>query len=89
MEPIQESDTRAFWAITWRSILLIPLMLPIAVVWLVIVMSIALLPLFCAASLWLGLLKQAGLFSIIWAAIFYAYRRFRLGRIWEWPPSFL
>jgi uncharacterized membrane protein len=45
MEPTQESDAKAIWSLNWRSTLFIPLMLPVAVVWLLVVMSIAVLSL--------------------------------------------
>ena len=89
MEPTQDSDAKAIWSLTWRSMLFIPLMLPIAVVWLLIVASLALLPLFGVAYLWFGLWKNAALCFIIWAIIFWACRRFHFGKIWERPPSYL
>lgn len=89
MKPAEDSSAKAIWSITWRSVLLIPLMLPIAIVWLLMVMSIAVLPLFAILCLWFGLWKDAAIFFAVWAALFWAYRRFALGRIWESPPSFL
>lgn len=89
MEPAQESDARAIWSLIWRSILFIPLMLPIAVVWLLIVMSIVGLPLFCAGYLWFGFWRNATVCFVVWAVLFWACRRFHFGKIWERPQSYL
>ena len=89
METAQESDAKAIWSLVWRSSLLIPLMLPIAIVWLLIVMSIIVLPLFCAAYLCFGLWKNAAVCFVVWAILFWACRRFHFEKIWEWPPSYL
>jgi len=69
MAPAQESDAKAIWALTWRSILFIPLMLPIAVVWLLVMVSIVVLPLTGAAYLWFGLWKAAALCFVVWAIL--------------------
>ena len=85
----EESEAKAIWSLAWRSTLLIPLMLPIALVWLLVLMSIAVLPLVCALSLWWGVWDSAAYAFVFWTVLFWGYRRFRFGRIWEWPPSFL
>jgi hypothetical protein len=89
MEPARASDANAIWSLVWRSILLIPLMLPVAIVWLIAVVSIVILPLFGVMYLWFGLWKNAALSFAVWAILFWAWRRFRFGKIWERPPSFL
>jgi hypothetical protein len=89
MEPVQDSDAKAIWSITWRSILFIPLMLPIALLWLLVMMSIVILPLVGVAYLSFGLWKDAAICFGVWAILFWACRRFHFGKIWEWPPSYL
>ncbi len=64
-------------------------MLPIAIVWLLVMISIVVLPLFGIMYLWLGFWKDAAICFVGWAILVWACRRFRFGQIWEWPPSYL
>jgi hypothetical protein len=70
MERQNDSDGKALWSLTWRSILLIPLMLPVALLWLVLVLSIAGLPFLAAAYLWFGLWRHAAAYFLTWALLF-------------------
>jgi hypothetical protein len=82
-------DGKALWSIGWRSVILLPLFFPLAVLWLVLVILIGILPFISVAYLWFGEWKQAALHFAIWALLLFAYRRFRLGRWIERPPSVL
>ena len=89
MEPAEESDAKAIWSLVWRAILFIPLMLPVAVGWLLVTLSVAVLPVFGAAYLWVGLWRNAAICFAVWAIVIWAGRRFHFGKIWERPPSYL
>jgi hypothetical protein len=89
MEPARESDARAIWSLLWRSTIFVPLMVPIAVLWLVIGVSIVLLPLIGVLHLWFGLWRDAAICFVVWAIVVWTCRRFRFAAIWESPPSFL
>ena len=84
-----ESDAKALWSITWRSVVLLPLFFPVALLWFILVVAIGVLPIVAVAYLWFGEWRQAGIYFAIWALLLTAYRRFRLGRWFEWPPSVL
>ena len=83
------SDWKGCWAILWRSILFIPYMLAVFVgvggVWL----SRWLLPVCGATFFYLQQWWAAGVAFALWSLAVWAYRRFRLSRFFEAPPSLL
>ena len=84
-----QSDSNACWGVLWRSIVFIPYMLAVfigvGIVWL----GLWVLPV-CAA--WF-LYSRDGWFATaslaLWALAVWSYRRFRLARFYESPPSLL
>jgi hypothetical protein len=57
--------------------------------WLILVMLIGILPLVAVAYLWFGQWRDAAICFGGSAVLLFAYRRLRLGRWFEWPPSVL
>ena len=84
-----ESDGEALWSVTWRSVVLMPLFFPLALLWLILVIVLGILPIVSVGYLWFGDWRQAGIHFVVWALLLFAYRQLRLGRWFEWPPSVL
>jgi hypothetical protein len=88
-EMAKHSDTAALWAILWRSVVFVPYM------WLVfsIVGSLWLarwiLPVWGALLLYDREWWSATGIMALWVILVAIYRRFRLTRFFEWPPSLL
>ena len=83
------SDLGGFWAILWRSVAFLPYMFLVFVcvggVWL----GRWLLPIRVAVLLYMKEWPRAALTCSVWLSLVWAYRRFRLGRFFEPPPSLL
>jgi hypothetical protein len=88
-EPDLGSMMKGVWAVTWRSLVFIPVMVVFGFVWLSIVICLAVLPLFVAFCLYNHFWDYALTYSGAWLLLFCTWRVFRLGRFWEWPPSYL
>jgi hypothetical protein len=89
MSSKQNSDWRAGWGILWRSLVFTPYMLAAFVVITGVSLSVLLLPLYAALSLWDHDSSSAGGAFVLWLAAVSTYRRFRLCRFYESPPSVL
>jgi len=83
------SDWRACWGILWRSVVFMPYMLAVFVgvgsVWL----SRWVLPVLVVLSLYSHDWLWAGGAFTLWLVAVWSYRRFRLSRFYEPPPSLL
>ena len=84
-----QSDIGACWSILWRSIVYVPLLLSFFVTVGGLWLSRWLLPpiviLFASAQLW----TDAALGALAWLTAVQVFRRFRLARFYEDPPSLL
>ena len=83
------SDWRGLWGILWRSLALMPYTLAIfggvGVVWL----SRWILPVLVALSVYAREWLAACGALALWFLAVWSYRRFRLSRFYECPPSLL
>jgi hypothetical protein len=83
------SDWRACWGILWRSLVFMPYMFAVFVgvgsVWL----SRWILPVLIALSVYSRDWLVAGCAFALWLLAAWSYRRFRLSRFCESPPSLL
>jgi hypothetical protein len=85
----KQSDLRPLWAITWRSIVLIPFVLVFGIVLVAVALSLVVLPFFVAAYIYHHLWQQALEYSAAWLLLFCVWWFFQLRRFFEWPPSVL
>jgi len=89
MNTRRHAEWKGLWAILWRSMVFLPYMLMVFVciggVWL----SRWVLPCYAAFLLYLQEWWQAAVAFALWLFVFWAYRRFRLHRFFEAPPSLL
>jgi hypothetical protein len=77
------------WAITWRSIVFIPVMLVFGTFLIGVALSLVVLPFFVAIYAYHHLWQHALGYLAAWVILCVAWRGFRLRRFFEWPPSFL
>lgn len=83
------SAWRAIWALTWRSVVFLPLMLLVSGGVLMLWLGRFVLPFYGALFLYLrewG--TAAGVFGL-WILLLWVYRRFRISGFLEPPPSLL
>ena len=85
----KQSDLAACWGLFWRCFVFMPVMLALFIVLGGIWLCRWLLPLAAAARIFEGNFWTAAVTLIIWFLCFWAYRRFRLSRFFEGPPSLL
>jgi len=89
MNTKKRSDWKACWGILWRSLVFMPYMLAVFIGVGSISLSRWALP-FCTASL---IYSRDWLFAAVtlalWFLAVWSYRRFRLSRFYEPPPSLL
>jgi uncharacterized BrkB/YihY/UPF0761 family membrane protein len=89
MKKHRDSDSRAIWAVAWRSFVFLPFTLLFSLLLLSLVLILLALPIIAAGYLFDGSWRLgAGIFAI-WAALMWCYRYFRIGRFFESPPSLL
>jgi hypothetical protein len=85
----EHSDWRGCWGILWRALVFVPYMLAIFVgvgsVWL----SRLVLPVLAALWLYSHDWWLACSAFVLWLIAMWSYRRFRLSRFYERPPSLL
>ncbi len=82
-------DIRGIWALAWRSVVLLPVMLATFFLLVLLFVAVALPPVFAGIFLFAGL-WWLGVASIAaWVCVLWAWRRFRLVRLFESSPSFL
>jgi hypothetical protein len=79
----------ACWALLWRSVVYCPLMLLVFAIIGGIWLSRWMLPLFVLGLAFAGLWNHAGISLLAWITAIWAYRHFRLRRLFEEPPSLL
>ena len=84
-----QSDAKGLWSITWRSLVLLPFLFPLGLLWIVLVIVIGILPILALVSLCSREWPLAGILLAVWVLLVFAYRYFKLGRWFEWPPSVL
>ena len=89
MNPHQHDDLRGIWAVTWRALFLFPAALAVFFLLLLLVAAVILLPCFAGMFFFTGLWWQGAASLVAWAGVLGAWRRFRLGRFFESPPSCL
>jgi hypothetical protein len=77
------------WAITWRSIAYLPIVTIVALSWLVVALSIVVLPIVVALHAWADSWESAFRYFAAWIVFLALWRILRLGRLWETPPSVL
>ena len=78
-----------FWAVLWRSLVFMPYMLLIFFVIGGIWFIRWFLPFAAALFLLCGQWREAAFAAVGWAIAVVVYRRFKLGRFFEEPPSLL
>jgi hypothetical protein len=89
MKPERHSDSRGLWAIAWRSVAFLPMMLGMFALLMVHLLGLFLLPLFGGFCILLGL-WQLGLGSFAgWLVLFWSWRRFGIQNHFQSPPSVL
>ena len=89
MSPNDDSDFKGCWAILWRSFLYLPYMLGVFIVVVGVWLLRWILPFSAAVFLYDQDWYVAGATLGIWLFALWSYRRFRLGRFFESPPSLL
>jgi hypothetical protein len=88
-ELTRHSDTAGLWAILWRSLVFVPYMWCIFGVVGIIWLARWALPVWAALLVYdLEWLSAASIIAL-WLLLAFVYRRFHLGRFFEWPPSLL
>ncbi len=84
-----DSDVKSCWALLWRSVVFFPCILLMSVsiggVWL----SRWILPPCIVLQLYVHEWWQAVATMVVWALLAWIYRRLRLERFFEAPPSLL
>lgn len=80
---------QGIWAISWRSVVFLPLMLCVAVLLLGLALSLITLPFLGVVYVYFGLWKYAIVSFVTWVLLIYVYRRFNISRCFERPPSYL
>ena len=83
------SDLKACWAILWRSLIFLPYMLAVFIVVGSIWFGRWVLPLCVGLLLYSGDWSLALITAALWFLAMWSYRRFRLSRFFERPPSLL
>ena len=89
MEPEQHSDFGGIWALAWRSVVYLPLMLAASILLILLLGALTLPPILSGIFLFFGLWWQGLSVLVFWLFIVGAWRRFRLRRFYELPTSFL
>jgi len=89
MNSDQHSDWKALWGILWRSFVFMPYMLAVFIGVGTIWLSRWALPVYAGLSVYSHDWVYASGAFILWLAAVWSYRRFRLSRFYEVPPSLL
>jgi hypothetical protein len=85
----KQSDLSACWGLFWRCFVFMPVMLGLFIVVGGIWILRWILPLRAAIQTYNGDYWATGATLVIWSLCFWTYRRFRLLRFFENPPSLL
>jgi hypothetical protein len=85
----RESDGKAIFGLTWRSIAYLPVMLSAAVLVLGLCIALIGLPLLAVVCVYVGLWGKALSLMAVWLLVCLVYRRFGIRRFFERPPSYL
>jgi hypothetical protein len=83
------ADWRGLWAVTWRSLLFLPAALAAFVGLALLACAMLFTPLIAWAFFYLGRPGSGLGMLFFWLALLWAWRHFRLGRLYEAPPSLL
>jgi len=84
-----DSAARGIWAVAWRSLVYLPMMLGMFVLLLVHVCGLFLLPFIVGTYLWFGLWRQGLIALAVWLLLCWSWRHFRLSEHFQSPPSTL
>jgi hypothetical protein len=82
-----QPDLRGLWALTWRSVAFLPLMLGVFVLLLVRALGLFLLPFLGASYFWFGLWRYGFVTFSVWLFVLWSWRHFRLGGHFRNPSS--
>jgi hypothetical protein len=85
----ENSDLKACWGILWRSLVFMPYMLAVFIVVGSIWLARWVLPVSAAMLVYSGDWSFAAITVVLWLFAMWSYRRFRLSRFYEPPPSLL
>lgn len=85
----KQSDLAACWGLFWRCFVFMPAMLAVFIVVGGVRILRWVLPLCAAIQTYYGNFWASVVILVIWFLCFWAYRRFRLSRFFEEPPSLL
>lgn len=89
MKTKSDSAFSGVWAVAWRSFLYLPVGLAAFLLLVGLIAALLFPPVIGAACLFYGLWWQGIAAIAVWALIIWAWRRLRLHRFFEAPPSLL
>jgi hypothetical protein len=89
MKPKENSDWKACWGILWRSFVFMPYMFSVFIVVGGIWLARWVLPICVGMLVYSRDWSFAAITAALWLSAMWSYRRFRLSRFFEPPPSFL
>jgi hypothetical protein len=78
MKPECQSAAKGLWAVAWRSIVFLPVMLGMFLFLLVHVAGLFMLPFLGTTWLWFGLWQKGFASFAVWLLLLWSWRHFRL-----------
>ena len=81
----KDSALRGLWAVAWRSVAYLPLMLVTFIIFLAHCVALVALPMFAVVLATSGFWAFAAGVGLIWVAAIWCWRRFRVGEHFRTP----
>jgi hypothetical protein len=88
MSKREESSLKGLWAVAWRSVVYLPMMIAMFLLFLAHILGLVLLPLFAVICVrWPASWGYAVVASASWLVVLWSWRHFRLGEHFNTPWS--